>query len=236
MGKSQHGGKRPGAGRPTKEKANSKVEKSRYWAFCVYPESEVAGWRDILRRNAVACAIGPLHDRDVYEKDVFSEDGWLEHKKGDPVKPHFHILMAYEGPTTSSNVLKLSERCGGTKFAEKVSSCKGYYEYLSHKNEHDKAQYDEADIVTLCGFNIADYGLSTAEVDRIIEGLEVLIEEKGWREYKSLMTYLRVNGMGPERRVARCQTFYFREIFAGIRREAEQVTQRVNPVTGEVMG
>jgi len=216
-----------------KEKTRPKVEKSRYWAICVYPESAVADWREILSQYAVPCAISPLHDRDVYDEDKY-DGGVLVHKKGDLLKPHYHVLFAFEGPTTEGNILKLSERCGGTKHAEKVGSAKGYYEYLWHKNEHDKHQYNEEDVVTLCGFNVADFGLSTAEADKILAGLIGLIRVKGWTEYRSLMDYLMDNEMWPEFRVARCQTIFFREYIRGCWRESEQFARRTDPATGEV--
>lgn len=218
-----------------KEKTTTKGEKSRYWAFCLYPESALMDWRSQLRQNAVPCAISPLHDRDVYDKDEYDDNGILLHKKGDLLKPHYHILFAFNGPTTLNNIKMLSGRCGGTVHIEKVGCCKGYYQYLWHRNDHDKFQYNEADVETLCGFNIANFGLTSDEADKIITSLEELIEQEGWSEYKTLMRYLRVSGMGPEYRVARCQTYYFREIFAGIRRESEKMAAKVNPSTGEVM-
>jgi len=212
-----------------KNNASPKDAKSRHWAFVVYPGKQI-DWREVLRQNAVPCAISPLHDRDVWEEDT--ED----HKAGDLKKPHFHILLSYDGPTTYQNIKKLSESCGGTKKVEKVSSARGYYRYLTHKDDHDKYQYDEEDIKLLNGFNPADNGLTDSEVDRIIAELTKLATSQGWIEYRSMMLYLIHNEMWPEFRVARRHTVFFGEFFRGCYREKMRAAQaQADHSTGEAL-
>ena len=64
-----------------------KSVKKRNWAFVLYPESAPKDWREQLARSGVACAISPLHDRDI-------------NPTGEPKKPHYHVILVYGSPTT----------------------------------------------------------------------------------------------------------------------------------------
>ena len=65
-------------------------KKSRTWLTIVYPESAPANWKTMLAEIGVQAIISPLHDKD---KNV----------TGEFKKPHHHVAMVWEGPTTYSN-------------------------------------------------------------------------------------------------------------------------------------
>ena len=74
----------------------SKNLKARYWATVGYPESLPDNWIEKLRETGLATAISPLHNKDV-------------NPTGETKKEHYHVIFAYEGPTTYNNVKNLCE-------------------------------------------------------------------------------------------------------------------------------
>lgn len=115
-------------------------EKSRYWACVVYPESMSDGWEVRLKESCVACAMSPLHDKDV-------------DAEGKPKKSHYHVLVKWGNTTTMSSVLSFAKGVfGSCATCIRVVSPGGYYDYLYHKNDPDKAQYDPTHIVKFGGF------------------------------------------------------------------------------------
>lgn len=72
-----------------------------------------------------------------------------------------------------------------------LEQIRGYYRYLTHKDNPEKAQYDEADIETINGFNISDFvELTKSEVNEIKRRLQRLIIEENIVEYSDFMDIL----------------------------------------------
>ena len=148
----------------------SKIVKKRNWAFVVYPESLPEGWLDLLRETGLQCAISPLHDKD-------------KEPTGELKKAHYHVIACYSGPTSYNVVKGLTEQlhAPGPQALEQV---RGYYRYLTHKDNPEKAQYSENDIQTLNGFYIGDFvELTKSEVLNIKRDLLTLIREADILEY-----------------------------------------------------
>lgn len=118
--------------------------KKRYWAFVLYPESAPDDWSDQLQLLGITCAISPLHNLDC------NADGEVK-------KEHYHIILCFNGPTTYNNVKSLTVDTLNATIPQPLESIKGYYRYLTHKDNPEKAQYAESDIRCLNGFNIFDY-------------------------------------------------------------------------------
>lgn len=117
--------------------------KKRNWAFVLYPESAPADWREQLQKTGLQCAISPLHDKDMNPDNT-------------PKKPHYHVILTYSGPT-SYNVVKALTDGFNQPIPQALEQVRGYYRYLTHKDNPEKAQYDEREIKTINGFNIADF-------------------------------------------------------------------------------
>ena len=117
--------------------------KQRYWAFILYLDSAPNNWRDILQNTGLVFAISPYHDKDI-------------NPTGEVKKPHYHIIVAFEGPTTYKNVKRITDSVNAT-IPQPLSAIKGYYRYFTHKDNPEKYQYDDKDITTINGFNIDDY-------------------------------------------------------------------------------
>lgn len=172
------------------------VVKKRNWATVVYPESAPENWINILKLSGIQAAISPLHDKDINPD---------EQEK----KEHWHVILTYGSPTTPNNVKGLCERIGGVGQIG-LDSVRGYYRYLTHKDNPEKYQYDEKDIKTLNGFSVLDFiEMTRTEVLNIKTELIVLIIAENFTEYSQLIMYLLEKGTAEIREVAMSNTYFF---------------------------
>lgn len=184
------------------EKKSSK--KKRNWAFVLYPESMPSDWKDILQKSGLQAVVSPLHDRDMNDT-------------GEPKKPHYHVIVVYPGPTSYNVVSSLTASLNAT-IPQALESVRGYYRYLSHKDNPEKAQYDEKDIQTVNGFDISNYiELSKSEVNTIKKELQQLIRHKGFTEYCVFMDYLLDNDLSNEYDIASTHTYFFEKYLSSRR-------------------
>ena len=154
--------------------------KKRYWAMVLYPDSAPNNWKDELQKTGIQCAISPLHDKDV------NPDNTLK-------KAHYHIILCYEGPTTYSNVLKLTESLN-QPIPQPLEQLRGYYRYLVHKDNPEKYQYNEYQITTLNGFDISNYlDLTNSQVVAILKEITKFIDDNNITEYSTLISTFRDN-------------------------------------------
>ena len=162
----------------------------------LYPESAPNDWREILTQTGLQCAVSPLHDKDL-------------NPTGEPKKAHYHIIMCYSGPT-SFNVVKAL--CDDLKqpIPQALEQVRGYYRYLTHKDNPEKYQYSEEEITTVNGFNISDYvDLTKSEVTEIKKRLQMLIRNMNFIEYSYFMDYLQDNNLSVEYDIASNNTYFF---------------------------
>lgn len=152
----------------------SKNVKKRNWAFVAYPESLPENWLDKLEQTGLQCAISPLHDQDI-------------NPDGEPKKPHYHVIICYSGPTSFSVVKGLTDSLN-CPIPVPLEQVRGYYRYLTHKDNPEKAQYKEADIKSVNGFNIMDFSeFSKSEILAIKKELQLLINEENIIEYSDFL-------------------------------------------------
>ena len=151
--------------------------KKRQWAFVCYPESLPPDWIEILKQSGLQCAISPLHDKDINPDNT-------------PKKPHYHVILVYAGPTTYNNVATFTASVNGT-IPQPLEQVRGYYRYLTHKDNPEKAQYDEKDIITLNGFDIREFvELTKAEILKTKREIQQFIIDNEIFEYAALMDCL----------------------------------------------
>lgn len=156
--------------------AEKKVKK-RHWAFVAYPDSLPENWIEVLKQSGLKVAISPLHDRDT-------------NPTGEPKKPHYHVIVSYDGPTTFGNVEGLTKRLN-QPIPQPLEQVRGYYRYLTHEDNPEKAQYDKAEIRTLNGFNILDFvELTKSEVTKYIREIRRFICDNNITEYAALLDIL----------------------------------------------
>ena len=107
--------------------------KSRYWTILVYPESAPEDWEDILA-GLTYCY--KLHDHDVVKST------------GELKKAHFHVVLAFDGPTTYNVVKELTDSLK-SPIPKAVRSLRGMIRYLIHADNKNKYQYKREDIVSV---------------------------------------------------------------------------------------
>lgn len=170
--------------------------KKRNWAFVLYPESAPENWRDIIAQSGLQCAVSPLHDKD-------------ENADGTPKKPHWHVIACYQGPTSYNVVCKLSQDTLHGTIPQALEQVRGYYRYLTHKDNPEKAQYDERDISVINGFNILDFvELSRSEVNEKKRQIQQFIRDNDITEYSVLMDMLLDAEMYAEHDIASNNTMF----------------------------
>lgn len=141
------------------ELKKSSDSRFRNWATVVYPESAPADWLSIVSDAKVPIFVSPLHDQDV-------------NPTNEPKKPHYHVLIAYEGKKSREQVEEFTDTFGGVGL-EKVQSLRGYARYLCHLDNPDKFQYDTEQVQSFGGADYAStIGLPTDKYKAIREMME----------------------------------------------------------------
>lgn len=185
--------------------------KKRNWTFVLYPESAPSDWLERLKLSGLMCAVSPLHDKDI-------------NPTGEKKKAHYHVLLVYSGPTTFSAVSKFTASLNAT-IPQALESVRGMYRYFSHKDNPEKYQYEESEITTVNGFNIADLvELTKSEVNEIKKSVLLLIRETNITEYSDLVDLLVDNEMMAEYDVVINNTFFF-NTYIGSRRNSTSFTR-----------
>ncbi len=175
--------------------------KSRFWSFIVYPDSVIENWIDTLVEMGCVFAISPFHDRDI-------------NANGEPKKPHYHILLQFEGPTTYKNVKEnICDLVKGT-IPKKVISMRGYYRYLTHMDNPEKAQYDVADIKCYGGFKCE---LTTSEITYIKSLIVEDIYKNNIVEYNELIKFYMDMGDYDRFEIVSNYTYFFDKIITSVR-------------------
>ena len=153
--------------------------KNRYWSFVCYPESVMPDFKDYLSEMGCVFAVSPLHDKDV-------------NATGEPKKSHWHVLLQFEGPTTYNKVKEqICDKIGAT-IPKAVISLRGYYRYLCHLDNPEKAQYNVEDIEEYGGFHI---DLTVSEKNVIKANICECIAQNNFNEYVDLVDYYREKGV-----------------------------------------
>lgn len=184
--------------------------KKRNWAFVLYPDSAPENWLEIIQKSGLQGAISPLHDKDLNDT-------------GEEKKAHFHIILIFSGPT-SFNVVNNFTSSLNQRIPQPLESVRGYYRYLTHKDNPDKYQYNERDISVFNGFDISDFvELSKSEVLQIKKKIQQFIRDNKIYEYCDLMDVLLDNDMIQEYDVASSNTYFF-EKYISSRRNQKKLT------------
>ena len=124
------------------EKKASTPKRYRNFATIVYPESAPAGWQEVLSSYHVPAFISPLHDKDILPD-------------GTKKKPHYHVMLMYEGVKSYDQVMEVTKSLGGVGI-ETIGSISGYARYLCHTDDADKVKYSPDDVKCIAGANYYD--------------------------------------------------------------------------------
>lgn len=171
----------------TKEETEQeKKKKSRNWTFILYPDSVglKSDWKQAIINYGAKSIISPIHDSD---KD----------NSGNIKKAHYHVCIFRSTPTSKNAIEEyVKENIDPKIYAVKkiYSTVSAVYDYMYHKNNPEKAQYQESDIVCLNGFDILDY-TSQSRKDKInvTKEIYIYIENNDISEFAELIQSLIMN-------------------------------------------
>jgi len=205
----------------TKITQKKKLSKKRNWAFVAYPESLPKNWQEILTQTGLPIAISPLHDKD-------------ENPDGTKKKPHYHIILIYSGPTSFSVVQTLTQKLNAPAPIP-LEAVRGYYRYLTHKDNPEKKQYDEKEIQCLNGFSIFDFvELTKSEVIQIKKILIEEIKKNDLSEYSTFVDYVMNCLSDNEVDVAFNHTFFFDKYLTSCRHKRKPVSKMTEAEIAEL--
>lgn len=166
----------------------AKDGRSRWWAIIVYPESAPSNWREIL--NGEMWIESPLHDKDVYTKE--DEKKNPEHKAGTFKKPHWHIILFYDGKKSYEQIKRIADCLNGAR-PEHVENPTGMIRYFAHMDSPEKAQYNPKEIIGH-GIDVEKYLYTLEEIQvEILCQIIDFCEENNVEEFGKFIIYCRRN-------------------------------------------
>ena len=171
--------------------------KKRNWTFVLYNDSCAKDWQEYLTATGVPYSYA-YHDKDFTEI-------------GEPKKPHYHVLLCFDGPTTYNTMLDHAKRVGAANdVVQPVGSVRGIVRYFCHKDNPDKHQYPEDIIQCRNGFDPSDYFCMTVTQQKAFKRkVTSFIRDNDIEEYAELIDILMDSDDGEMYDIATQNTFYF---------------------------
>lgn len=180
-------------------------DRKRNFATVVYPESAPDDWLDFLQELCIPCFISPLHDSDC------NPDGEIK-------KPHYHVLLMFEGKKSDKQVKEIFDCIGGVG-SPAVHSIRGYARYLCHLDNPEKTQYLPEDVICFGGADYSDICSLPSDRYKIIGDIIDYCEDNYIYSYAQLLTYARFNRGDWFRILCDSGTFVIREYLKSKKRD-----------------
>ncbi len=159
-----------------KKSSGNKDQRTRNWTFIVYPESAPVNWRDMLDDLHLQWVESPLHDKDI------NADGELK-------KPHWHILVMYEGVKSFDQVKEVTDLLNAP-IPQKCAAARALVRYMAHLDNPEKVQYSVSDIKGHGGVDINEMlKPSSAERYQLIREMINYIRDNNITELVDLVAY-----------------------------------------------
>lgn len=171
------------------DKIRNPPNKSKYFCAVLYPDSLSYDTDKLIKGLAdehLSFAVSPIHNRDV------EEDGSRK-------KAHYHLLLAYSSATTLSNIRGWFKACGMPESdlhsIRVCASAVGYFRYLTHKDNPEKAQYDDKDIRLFNDSDEVFKKFSKSASDKINDLVRIfeIVDELDTISFHTLVQYLMLN-------------------------------------------
>lgn len=155
-------------------------ERGRNFACVVYPDSAPANWREHLQDKKVPCFISPLHDQDINNGD------------GKPKKPHYHVMVMFDGCKTKLQWDVFRDSFGGVG-SEYIQSKKGYARYLCHLDNPEKHKYNPEEVVSYNGAIYDECIEGSYSKDQCLREILDYIDRHNIYAFSQLLRYARYN-------------------------------------------
>ena len=108
-----------------------------------------------------------------------------------------------------------------------MESVRGYYRYLTHKDNPEKYQYDERKIQLFNGFDVSDV-LNNFEVFQGLKAIQNIIIQNNINEYSLLMDYLLENEFMDLWNIASSHTLFLNTYITSKRHFHEDIVNKLN--------
>lgn len=155
---------------------NEKNVKSKSWNAIVYPESLPDNWRELLDELRIQWIESPLHDKDI-------------NATGEQKKPHYHLCLIWDGPTTFKNVSTLVKTTLGGVTPQVCHSVRGSVRYMAHLDNPEKYRYNELEIVSHNGADLDELLKPTAAYENsILKEITWFIRDNNITEFVDFAT------------------------------------------------
>ena len=153
--------------------------RGRNWTFVIYQDSVNPNYRSILDNLHIQWCESPYHDQDIdFETGVIK-------------KPHWHIVLCFEGNKSYEQYLEIVNSVNGVPAPydlAKVSSIRGIVRYLIHLDNPEKHQYEKSGIICHGGMDIQPYFQYPAEmIKRYIQEMQAYVNANCIFEYSDLL-------------------------------------------------
>lgn len=216
------------------KKGSSGAGRTRVYAILVYEDSAPDDWRERLTQEHVAALISPYHDKDV-------------NPDGSQKKPHWHVMIMFDGPKSQEQVNGLWDRVLGgnrVKHYETVNSTRGYGRYLCHMDNPEKAQYSKDDVQALGGADYEEVISLPCDDYAVLDEIQAHLEEGHHRYYSDFMRYCRRERRDWWKLLVKRYSYMVVSWFRSERyrredaREEQRLAEyglRVDPATGELL-
>ncbi|EPB2988457.1 replication protein [Enterococcus hirae] len=196
-----------------------KDTRARNWSWIVYPESAPENWRTLLDEMGEKWIESPLHDKDVNETT------------NEIKKAHWHIIISFANKKSYKQMVEISKLLNAPE-PKSIANLQGAVQYLWHRNNPEKYQYNKSDVVAHNGFKyrqyLTDIGVDT---DTILQEIIQWVQETGCSEYGDLVNYSVSEKFDDWFPTVRSQTIFLTAYLRSNRHKPKNI----NKETGEII-
>lgn len=201
----------------------SRDMRARNFATVVYLDSAPLNWLDILSDLHVPAFVSPYHNND-------------KNPDGEDKKPHYHVMIMYEGKKSIEQAKENFEKIGGVG-CEIVNSMRGYARYLCHLDNPEKYQYSTEEVKSFGGANYIDTISLITDKYQIIGEMQDFCERYDVTSFYLLCNYARKNRSNWYRALCDNSAFYMKEYLKSKKWSKENnESQIIDKETGDVIG
>lgn len=181
------------------------------WTFLIYPDdSAPENYIEKIQSWLIPALLSPVHDIDPFALDP-----------DEKIKKHIHVMLYFGvGQKKSFDQVKfLSDQLNGT-IPFPVQSRNAMTRYFIHRDNPNKQQFNESELVCLSGFEIGDAFGSFLLDQQYYDYIERVIIDNKFMNLADLVIYLLDMNMISEIRFVRSHTYYFDRLMDGIYKRA----------------